>query len=182
MDQRSPYIIIITGNPGSGKTSFVNNLVESFIIKGITITGFLAPASSANLKNKFYEIQNIETGERLPLASRKKTIGWIKVGNFFFNPDAVQAGKKILNNPGLNKYDMIVVDEVGPFELDGKIWADSLTSLLSKAECHMVWVVRKNIIKEVIQKWDLKETILIDIEKFEVHEAKKVIISKLKPG
>jgi nucleoside-triphosphatase THEP1 len=182
MVERSLYIFIITGNPGCGKTSFLNELLSSLRKRKITVRGFLAPSSSQDKQSQSYEIQNIETGERLPLASRKYSAGWIRTGNFYFNPEAIRAGKKMLNNPGLNKHDLVVMDEIGPFELGGKIWADSLSDLLFDASCHMILVVRKSIIKEVIQKWGLGGACIIDIEKVEVHEAENLIILQLKPG
>lgn len=143
------------------------------------MTGFLAPSSSIEKQNQSYEIQNIETGEKLPLASRKVTIGWIRVGNFFFNPEAIREGNKILNNPRLIDYNLIVVDEIGPFELDDKIWAESVSGLLSLSDGTMIWVVRRNLVQEVIRKWDLVNMDIIDIELFTESEAEKMIISKL---
>ncbi len=181
MVERPSHIFFITGNPGCGKTAFLNELVLSLRKRKITVTGFLAFSSSRDKEIQSYEIQNIETGERLPLASRKYSTGWIRTGNFYFNPEAIQTGNKILNNQELNEYDLIVIDEIGPFELSGKIWADSLTNLLSNADYDMIWVVRKNIIEEVIRKWDLKATYMIDIEKVTVPEAENLIMSELKP-
>ena len=115
------------------------------------------------------------------MASREYHTGWTKTGNFYFNPEAIQAGNKILNNPEINKYDLIVIDEIGPFELSGEIWAGSLSNLLSHASCHMILLVRKSIIEEVIQKWNIKEAYIIDIEKVTVFEAENLIMSELKP-
>ncbi len=150
--------------------------------KGISVTGFLAPVSSTDLQNKSYEIQNIETGERLPLASGKFIPDWIRVGNFFFNPEAIQAGNKILNNPGLNDYDLIIIDEIGPFELKDKIWAASVSRLLSLFDATMIWVVRKSLIQDVIRKWNLEYTEIIDVRIMTIRQAEKMITSVLKSG
>jgi len=179
MDQRSPHIFIITGDPGSGKTSFLSELILSLRKRKITMTGFLSPSFLSGNQGHSYKIQNIETGERLPLSSRKFTAGWIRIGNFFFNPEALLAGNRILNNPGFNDYNLIIIDEVGPFELNDKIWADSISKILSLSNGYMIWVVRKNLVQEVIKKWNLKNTDLIDIQLITLAEAEKMIISGL---
>ena len=93
-------------------------------------------------KKLVYEIQNIQTGKTLPLASRGFIENWNKTGNFYFNPEAILFGNKILTDPGLIKNDLIVLDEIGPFELDGKIWADSVSHLIITSDCPMILVVR----------------------------------------
>lgn len=180
LDQRSPHIFILTGNPGSGKTSYLNQLLVLLRKRNISITGFLAPVSSAGLQIQSYEIQNIETSERLPLAARKETPGWIKVGHLFFNPEAIIEGNRILSNPGISGYDLIVVDEIGPFELNDRVWADSVSGLLFLSDATMIWVVRKNLVQEVILKWNLKNTLIIDITIIKVPEAEKTILSRLR--
>ena len=179
MDQRSPHIFIITGHPGSGKTTFLEKLVETLRKKGYTVTGFLAPASSKDFQERSYEIQNIETDETFDLASSKAHPGWDKTGKFFFNPEAIHLGIKILQNPLIIDYDLIVVDEIGPFELDNKIWADSISKLLSYPDLTMIWIVRKNLLQDVIRKWNLKNTYIIDVGIITVPEAKNKILSKL---
>ncbi|KPK81193.1 MAG: hypothetical protein AMS27_15675 [Bacteroides sp. SM23_62_1] len=180
MVQRSKQIFIITGHTGSGKTTFLQNLVETIMKEGYSVTGFLAPLSLSDSQNQSYEIQNIETRKCIPLASRKAISGWIKTGGFYFNPEAINAGNNILRIPAILNSDLIIVDEVGPFELDDKIWAHSISRLLSLPDITMILVVRIKLVQNVIEKWNLKITDIINIEFVTVTEASKMIISKLK--
>jgi hypothetical protein len=73
---------------------------------------------------------------------------------------------------------MIVVDEIGIFELEGLIWADAVSRLIEKNVGFLLWVVRNTLVEEVIRKWDLKNPITIDIEKVSLPDAEKLIIGQ----
>ena len=176
------FVFIITGKTGSGKSSFLVKLLERLRRRKISVSGILAKGMWRNGQKLVYEIQNIQTGKTLPLASRGFIENWNKTGNFYFNPEAILFGNKILTDPGLIKKDLIVLDEIGPFELDDKIWADSLSRLLFTSDCPIILVVRNKLIKKVIQKWKLQEPDIIDIEKVSVRQAEKRIVSKLGLG
>ena len=176
------FVFIITGKTGSGKSSFLVKLLERLQRRKISVSGILTKGIWRNGKKHVYEIQNIQTGKTMPLVSRGFIENWNKIGNFYFNPEAILFGNKILTDPGLIKNDLIVLDEIGPFELDDKIWADSVSRLLLTSDCPMIWVVRDKLIKEVIKKWKLQEPGIIDIEKVSVRQAENRIISKLGLG
>ena len=143
------------------------------------MSGILAKGMWRNGQKLVYEIQDIQTGKTLPLASRAFIDAWNKIGNFYFNPKAILLGNKILTDPKLITNDLIVLDEIGPFELDDKIWADSVSLLLITSDCPMILVVRNKLVKKVIQKWKLQKPDIIDIEKVSVRQAEKRIVSKL---
>lgn len=176
------FVFIITGKTGSGKSSFLVKLLERLRRRKMSVSGILAKGMWRNGQKQVYEIQNIQTGKTLPLASRGFIDDWNKIGNFYFNPEAILFGNKILTDPRLIENDLIVLDEIGPFELDDKIWADSVSRLLITSDCPMIWVVRNKLIKKVIQKWKLQEPDIIDIEKVSVRQAEKRIVSKLGLG
>ena len=88
-------------------------------------------------------------------------------------------GQDILDDPMICDNDLVIVDEIGPFELDGKIWANSLTRLLDRQCCALLLVVREQLITEVIQKWKLNDPVIIDIEQTKNDQAAAIISSKL---
>ncbi len=144
----------------------------------MTVSGFLAVRSSVNEPGQDYDLILPDTNESIPLSSRKFNKGWPKTGNFYFNPEALKRGNGVLNNSKILNRDMIVVDEIGIFELEGKIWADAVARLIEKNAGFMLWVVRNTLVEEVIRKWDLKNPIIIDIEKVPLPDAEKLIIAQ----
>ena len=162
-DHRS--VFIITGKTGSGKTTFLLELIEKLKGKALSIAGFAALSVPQDGPSGSYNILDLESGKILPLASGRFTKGWEQLGRFYFNPDGIGMGKNILEDPLINNNDLIVVDEIGPFELEGKIWADSLTRLLARRSCPVLMVVRATLVAQVIQEWSLQDATIIEIGK-----------------
>jgi nucleoside-triphosphatase len=172
-----PKVIIITGKTGGGKTSFLSKLITVLQAKGISISGFLAKRTSDSASFYKYQIRFLDTNETVPLSSRKKVGDWYKVAHFYFNPEAILMGNRILNDPQILNKDLIVIDEIGIFEMEGKIWADAISHLVSKSEKMMIWVVRDTLVEKVIEKWNLQKPVIIDIQKVSIRQAEEKILS-----
>lgn len=170
-------VFIITGKTGSGKTTFLENLIPGLRKQKLSVTGFLALRNSNKEEVQDYDLKLIDTNVSPPLASRGYVKGWTKVSNFYFNPEALQRGNKILSDPQIQKRDIVVIDEIGIFELDGKIWANAVSRLINNGSISMIWVVRNALVEKVITKWALKDPVIIDIEKVSIKDAEKMILA-----
>jgi nucleoside-triphosphatase THEP1 len=144
----------------------------------MTVSGFLAVRSSINKPGQDYDLILLDTNESIPLSSRKFDNGWPKTGNFYFNPEALKRGNGVLSNSQILNRDLIVVDEIGIFELEGKIWADAVSQLIEKNVGYMLWVVRNTLVEKVVRKWKLKNPIIIDIEKVSLPDAEKMLLAQ----
>jgi nucleoside-triphosphatase THEP1 len=87
-------------------------------------------------------------------------------------------GKNILEDPLIINNDLIIVDEIGPFELDGKIWAESLARILTRQCCSILLVVREQLVAQVIQQWGLKDAMIIEIGQSKPDQAAAMILSQ----
>ena len=108
--------------------------------------------------------------------------GWIRTGSVFVNPDALSMGNVILGSAGTGRPDLIVVDEVGPFELKGLVWHDALTELVGNCASAILWVVRAQIAEEVINRWELDDPIVLNPSVHSMEQAFKLILSVLGKG
>jgi nucleoside-triphosphatase THEP1 len=171
-------IFIITGKIGSGKTTFLKKLIPRLQEHNLSVSGFLALKTSIEKSRRGYKLSFIGTDESLPLLSEKQVQGWNKTGNFYFNPEALHRGNEMMNNSQFSNKDLVVVDEVGIFELEGKIWADALSRLTEQGDVSMILVVRDTLVEKVIRKWDIKDPVIIDIEKVTVQDAEQMILSR----
>ncbi len=179
---RNPYggdkqIFILTGNPGSGKSSFLLALMEIIRDRNLLAAGFIAPSVLNEDAPRSYILMDISSGETMPLASRVYSEGWQEAGSFYFNPEALNLGNRILTDPRICENDLVVVDEIGPLELGGGIWADAVTFLRDKCACSMIWVVRKRLLGKVVRKWHLGDPVIVDVETQSIDLAVKEICS-----
>jgi len=171
-------VFIITGETGSGKTTFLLKLIEELKGEALSLAGFVALSVPEDGPSGSFNILDLVSGKILPLASRRFTEGWEQLGRFYFNPAGIGMGKNILEDALIINNDLIIVDEIGPYELDGKIWAESLTRLLAGQSCSILLVVREQLVSQVIQQWNLKDVMIIGIGQIKPDQAANMILSQ----
>ncbi len=123
------------------------------------------------------------SGESAPLA-REHGIGagphpqWSR---FAFSPDGLAHGQQALG-PGSLGADVIVVDEVGPFELAGGGWAQALDRLDREYEGPVLLVVRASIVDAVTRRWGLPDTVVWDAAATPANEIVEAVVRNLRRG
>ncbi len=158
-------VYIITGEQGAGKTSFLSALVELLKESRITVGGILAPGTWENNRRSGFRLVAISSGQEMPLASVSRQRNWISLGKFFFNPESIHYGNALLTEGEIQKKSTIIVDEIGPFDLQGKLWANGLHTLRNSYGGILILSVRKSLIQQVIHHWKLPHPEIIDINR-----------------
>ena len=148
-------IFILSGAIHSGKSTALSKIVEMLKGKNLVVSGFIARGTFKNKVRDRFDLINIDSNQALPLASVSKTEGWLRFRNFYFNPKAFETGEMIIMNAFKNKADVIVIDEVGPMELEGNGWYKVLNLLQSDLTTIQLWVVREQILNAVCQHWSI---------------------------
>ena len=164
-------IYLITGTIQGGKTSYLVELVDLLRKRGLSPGGFLAPGSFESGERSGFKLKNILTGAEIPLASTKEISGWFKYRRFWFNPDAFIQGMEWIRKIMPDEPRVVVIDEVGPLELEGSGWWEILEFLKSSSVPVQLWSVRENLIAEVRQRWDIPDRHIIRIDEAEVNQA-----------
>jgi nucleoside-triphosphatase len=177
-DQRP--VFILTGKTGSGKTTLLLKLVEVLRQHHISVAGFAAVAVPGDAPSDAYHIHDLESGHSLPLASRKFSDGWERTGNFYFDPEGIRMGKKILEDEAVRDKDLVIMDEIGPFELEGGIWAAPLTRLLTVHSGAVLLVVRESLVPSVLDHWDLDGALILAAGQLSPGHAADLIMSHVK--
>jgi nucleoside-triphosphatase THEP1 len=149
-------IFIILGKQGSGKTTFLEKLVDGLAKSGVHAGGFVAQGMWSNKKRTGFNLKAIKDGQTIRLCSVDSRDGYNLFGQFWFNPEAIKLGHEIIMKESL-KSDIMVIDEIGIFELQENIWFDSFMYLLNETSTPAIITVREKIISDVIDKFGLKK-------------------------
>jgi nucleoside-triphosphatase THEP1 len=173
---KSQNIIIITGEIGSGKTSFLKEIIAAIKSRGIETKGFLSLARFDGKMQTGYDLLNIADSNKLDFIREKASEGAVKFRKFYFSREGIDVGNDILLSYKENVSAALIIDEIGPWELEGGGWAESLNKLVALSRYNMIWVVRKEILDDVIKKWKLNNPVIIDVSQTTFIIAKETII------
>jgi len=171
-----PKMVIISGKKQGGKTTFASKLVEILKENGKRVGGFIAPGEFENNRRSSFSLFDLESKKSIPLCSIHFDSGE-KIGPFRFNSDGQDFGNSLLTSHKTADKDFVVVDEIGPLEMKGEGWANSINQLILDSRFVFIWVVRKSLVEDVIKKWDIIDLEHVDIE---VQSAEQVAQTLLK--
>jgi nucleoside-triphosphatase len=149
-------IFFITGNSGSGKTTFFENLIPELKKHNLVVAGFKAQGYWQDNIRTHFDLVDMISGEGILFCTRHHIKDWEKVGHFYINPFAIPFGEKILDPKQLNQISLIAIDEIGPFELQGNGWFNAIMRITKfSTDMPMIWVVRKKLLSTVIDYFNV---------------------------
>jgi len=122
-------ILLWTGPKHSGKTSSAGRLVAAARGRRFTVAGCLAPSVYADDVLLGFDIVNLRSSRRGPLARRN--IGHPHDRSFHFLAEGLSLGEGALGPAASQDADLIVVDEYGPWELKSHLWRRATDRLMT---------------------------------------------------
>jgi len=161
------HIHVLTGPVQGGKTSLLKERIALLKKGGIRVMGFICPGTISQGRRSEFQLENIHTGQRVAMGSEKEKKGWVKYRRFYFNPEAFSQGKAWIEKAVSEQADLLVIDEVGPMELEGMGWSEILDFLENKTGVFQLWIVRQQILPEVLGKWKIPEDQIFTFETIE---------------
>lgn len=162
MKSNKSNIFVISGDFHQGKTTFAKQCVEHLTLN-YGVGGFLSVSSYENNEVSYYTLINLLNKQSIRLCQTVETINWLKFRRFSFNPAAIEVGNRIIIDSIHLKSDVIFVDEIGPLELQGNAWAESL-KLLIKTKVTQIWVIRRHLINELLTHLNVEPELIYDVE------------------
>jgi len=132
-------LILITGPSGSGKTTFCIRLASLVVEAGLSVGGILCPAVFASGKKVGIDQLDISSGERQRLGVRSNNTGDSTVGCWHMDEAVIAWGNQIIS--GLNDEDIIIIDELGPLELEEGSGYQQALHLLDEGRYRTAFVV-----------------------------------------
>lgn len=155
---------IITGNIASGKTTFLMQLSERLKELNIKTGGFYSPRIIQDNETVGYDLVHVMDNERIEFLKNVDESNINEIGKYKIDKNSIFHATSWIKDDIENDCQVIFIDEVGKLELDGKAWNDIIEILISSNIKNQIWSVRKSFIDQVIDKWNLKNALIIDIE------------------
>lgn len=144
-------IFIIAGEKSSGKTALLLELSNMLQQKGYVVGGFV---SRHDLITDSYFIRNLQTNHEVLLMQRM-TAFHRRPGHFELFPDGVEAGRNWINTLFQRPSHLVVIDEIGRYELAGELWCEGFTNLINSS-VPMLFTTKTKHLEAIVNKWNMK--------------------------
>lgn len=167
--ENRPDIIIITGEKQQGKTTFLEKVTDELAKAGIKQSGFLAPGIHEGDKRIGFNLLSLSDQSETILC-REKGIEGVKFSRFIFTEAGLNAGVAMLSPENVKDSQLVVIDEIGPMELNRQGWWEAVTKLVESVNLPQLWVVRKSLLKAVASNWKVGDIYVFDIQNTQVEE------------
>ena len=141
-------LILWVGPKHSGKTTAAQRLLDRVRTEGFRPAGFLSLSIYDHDQLTGFDLHDIGTDGRMPLARRTSQPGQ-KVGAFTLLPNALDLGHQALALSAVANADLVIVDEFGPLELNAQGWRQSVDTLIDACPALVLLVVRRGILHQV---------------------------------
>jgi nucleoside-triphosphatase THEP1 len=136
-----------TGPKHSGKTTAVGALAVRARDAGISVAGLLAPAVYERNQLVGFDAVDLRTAEQVSPASHRRETGHSE--GFRFTEQGRKLGEAVLDVSAVRSADLVIVDEFGPMELQGRGWRRQVDLLLAQTNAVVLLVVREELVREV---------------------------------
>lgn len=164
----------LVGSPGIGKSTILQNAVSQLKVRGYKVGGISSPEIREDGSRVGFEIVDLLSGKRGTLSR----IGWASgpsIGKYRVNlADLSQIGVTALND-AIKEADLIVVDEIGPMELQGKDFQEAIIKAVGSSK-PMLGIIHWRIKHPLVEKIKGRS----DVKIYEItHESREAVQAKV---
>ncbi len=185
-EQGFGMVFVISGQKASGKTTLAARVTNILKTSGIKVSGILAPGLIENGLRSGYWVKDAATGKKMVLCRRASQKNASLPGPYSFDPKALAFGKEALSLPawqgtgvGPAREQLIIIDELGPFELNGLGWASAISELQGLYRGPMIWVVRESLVEQIVEKWPPARLRVFPADRTEAREISRIILNHM---
>jgi nucleoside-triphosphatase len=150
------HILLLTGNPGIGKTTVLLKVIEALREKGYSVGGMISrEVRSCNTRVGF-EILDLSSERRGWLAHVNQKTG-PKVGKYRVNPEDLNGVGVEAILWAVKECEIIVIDEIGPMEFFSEKFREVVRKAFEsdKLVIGVVhWKVRDKLVEDVKRRGD----------------------------
>jgi nucleoside-triphosphatase THEP1 len=171
-----PPIFILSGAVAQGKTTFMENFIDLCKQKELEVTGFYSPRIMENEQTMGYDLVWIETGERFPFLRKQANPEKRNIGRFQVEKETLEWVQNHLDSEKVTDKQLVVIDEIGKWELKGEGWYSTLEHLVSQTQVPQLWIVRDQYVDDVITKWALENVEIFDLSETKTEDILRSVL------
>lgn len=167
-------IFVISGEKKTGKTQLLKKLIPVLSDTGYCVKGFYAQHDELN---DSYSVKNLLSGEVVLLMTRTGMPDE-KPGHFQINESGIQAGTKWLKPKKNDDTSVLVLDEIGYYELNELVWHELFAKVIESPN-PLIFTTKTKLLPEIIKKWKIHPTAVFYPPEFLSSEkvAKQIILT-----
>ena len=135
--------ILITGTPGSGKSTLISRLMAYYTQKNYKIYGFITPEVRQNNKRKGFDVEDIYSKKKFPLARVDPHNTKFKLGKYSIFINEFEAYLDMALNIEKDIIDLLIIDEIGKMELFSKKFQDLIKKFFQSEVSIMATIGQK---------------------------------------
>jgi len=156
-------VIVVTGKPGTGKTTSILEALETLKSEGFKIRGLVQPGIFSDGEKTGFLIRDLATGDETGFAVRTPLGEGQHGTRFTFTEEGATLARTALSRDVKNS--ILIVDELGPVELRGGGHLSWVLGCLvePKLKC-AVLVVRRHLVPALLDTLSAREATIYDIE------------------
>lgn len=177
--QRQASVFIITGDVSEGKTGFLAGLLQRFRDKDFLVGGFYAPRIMQDGKTLGYDLVFVETGNKVSFLRIKQNGESGGIGKFEIDTETLEQGKRILSIENSRGKDVVIIDEIGRLELQGRGWSSCLESLLTIQHLCLLITIRKDILNLVIEKFKIRDPAIYRVSESDMNMVLTSVVDRI---
>jgi nucleoside-triphosphatase len=165
-------VLLLTGNPGIGKTTVLMKAVNALKERGIRVGGMISREVREGGTRVGFEILDLTSSRRGWLAHINQKNG-PQVGKYRVNMEDLNGIGAQAVTDAVENCDVVAIDEVGPMELFSAKFKEAARKALESRKPVLAvvhWKARDTLINEAKRREDA-ETIIVNVENREkLHE------------
>lgn len=158
--------ILLTGNRGCGKTTACWKALPGLRTGGVKLAGFISPPLlDAGGKKTGIEMLNLATGEHHTFARIVGRDEDPDVGVYRLESDAIGWARGVLASALFSDFDLLVIDEIGPLELQrGRGFAFALEPLADPERIpNAIVIVRRELVDELAERIGRPDMVRVEV-------------------
>lgn len=151
----SKKIVLVTAPVGKGKTTQIRRMIDHLPAEYRPAGGILSLRLMNDAVTTGYDVVNLRNQERSPFLRLQEEKASEMIGNFVILEEGLTAGREALSLVQNESSRLMVIDEVGKLELEGRGWAASLNELLHHTGHPLILSVRDSLTEKIVRHFHL---------------------------